>query len=215
MIKTAVLLCSPTIRSFLINFARPLIFSTEHTHSTLISLQCAWDLLDSSEGDRRRVALTRAQDLFYQLISPILRRAQTAGKKGRNGRGLLSLPDAPESDPFPVHLRRAQLSTIPTPDLLAAPKSPIIGLLSPTPHALSAFLLDRSMIVRPVVPPTVPPGSERVRICLQAEIGDEGIQKLAAALEEWVELQIQRDATGNGTNGLVAQEPNVMMRAKL
>ena len=47
----AVLLCSATIRSFLINFARPLIFSTALPHSTLISLQCAWDLLDSDEGE--------------------------------------------------------------------------------------------------------------------------------------------------------------------
>lgn len=47
----AVLLCSPTIRSFLINFARPLIFSTAIPHSTLISLECAWDLLQSEDGD--------------------------------------------------------------------------------------------------------------------------------------------------------------------
>ena len=46
-------------------------------------------------------------------------------------------------------------------------------------------------------------------------MGDEGIRKLAAALEEWVELEIKRDAPRDGFAGLVAQQHNVMMRAKL
>lgn len=51
-VVVAVLLASPTIRSFLVNFARPFIFSTAIPHSTLISLRCAWEVLQSSEGDK-------------------------------------------------------------------------------------------------------------------------------------------------------------------
>ncbi|ODN79861.1 hypothetical protein, variant [Cryptococcus amylolentus CBS 6039] len=47
----AVLLCSPTVRTFLINFARPFIFSTAMPHSTVIALQCVWDILQGGEGD--------------------------------------------------------------------------------------------------------------------------------------------------------------------
>lgn len=120
-------------------------------------------------------------------MDPIIARSQT-GTASLTGRGLLSLPDAPDIEPFPLHLRPHHS---PNRILPPNPKSPIIGLLSPTPHSLSAFLLERGMIVRPVVPPTVPPGSERVRICLRAGMGEEGIRKLAGALEEWVEMKLK------------------------
>jgi 8-amino-7-oxononanoate synthase len=48
----AVLLCPPTIRSFLINFARPFIFSTAISHTSLIALHSAFDLLQSQEGNQ-------------------------------------------------------------------------------------------------------------------------------------------------------------------
>ena len=48
----AVLLCSATIRSFLINFARPFIYSTAMPHATVIALECAWDILQGDEGDQ-------------------------------------------------------------------------------------------------------------------------------------------------------------------
>jgi len=72
----AVLLCSLTIRSFLINFARPLIFSTALPHSTLIALECAWDLLQSEKGDRVRLSRSASypslilHDSFGQTSSP-------------------------------------------------------------------------------------------------------------------------------------------------
>jgi 8-amino-7-oxononanoate synthase len=75
-----------------------------------------------------------------------------------------------------------------------SPPAPIVGLLTPTPHALSAFLLERGFIVRPVVPPTVPPGGERVRICLRAGVSDARVAELVAAIGEWAELQLKEKA---------------------
>ncbi|KAK4687858.1 hypothetical protein P7C73_g2253, partial [Tremellales sp. Uapishka_1] len=68
----AVLLCSPTIRTFLINFARPLIFSTALPHSTLISLESAWDILQSAEGEQvtSTIALLPGQLPSFPSLPP-------------------------------------------------------------------------------------------------------------------------------------------------
>ncbi|KAK8864359.1 hypothetical protein IAR55_001606 [Kwoniella newhampshirensis] len=166
----AVLLCSPAVRSFLINFARPLIFSTALPHSTLIALECVWDLLQGPEGDRRRKSLFDVSAYLHRLLADLLRTTPHS---------LLHLPPDPIV-PFPHSS---------SPYLLADPASPILGLLTPTPHGLSAFLLERGFIVRPVVPPTVPPGGERVRICLRAGMKRSAIEGLVTALREWVELK--------------------------
>lgn len=44
--------------------------------------------------------------------------------------------------------------------------------------------------MRPVVPPTVPPGEERVRVCLRADMDVNVVQRLVDALEEWVDRQL-------------------------
>jgi 8-amino-7-oxononanoate synthase len=73
---------------------------------------------------------------FHAQLSPLLLRTP---------RSVLTLP--PSSDaPFPNSTN---------PFLPSNPLSPIIGLLTPAPHALSSFLLARGFIVRPVVPPTL------------------------------------------------------------
>lgn len=97
---------------------------------------------------------------------------------------LLRLPLSPDTSftfPIPPH------GTV---SISSSPLSPILGLLTPTPHALSAFLLEKGFIVRPVVPPTVPPGAERVRICLRASMDKEVINRLMAALRDWVESKM-------------------------
>jgi len=43
--------------------------------------------------------------------------------------------------------------------------------------------------VRPVVPPTVPAGEERVRVCLRAGIERNVIAKLVEAIKQWTEMQ--------------------------
>lgn len=70
----AVLLCSPTIRTFLINFARPLIFSTALPHSSLIALDCAWDLLQSDEGEK----VSLPESSTWTAVDPIFDSAAPA-----------------------------------------------------------------------------------------------------------------------------------------
>lgn len=90
--------------------------------------------------------------------------------------------------------------------------SPIIGLLMPDPHALSAFLLERGYVVRPVVPPTVPPGGQRVRICLRAEMGNDVVDGLVGALQDWVQSQKRYAPLGRTTK---TARPLLALVAKL
>jgi 8-amino-7-oxononanoate synthase len=62
------------------------------------------------------------------------------------------------------------------------------------------------MMVRAVVPPTVPIGTERVRICLHAGNTEKEIDLLVESLREWCERH--SIAEGDGHN-------MVQMRARL
>ena len=70
--------------------------------------------------------------------------------------------------------------------------------------------MTKGFIVRPVVPPTVPPGGERVRVCLRAEMSKEALDGLVAALEAWAEMRMK-------TNAERRRPPRheMMMRSKL
>lgn len=43
-------------------------------------------------------------------------------------------------------------------------------------------------MVRPVVAPTVPAGSERVRVCLHAGNTEEDVDRLVARIGEWLDI---------------------------
>jgi len=91
--------------------------------------------------------------------------------------------------------------------------SPILGLLTPTPHALSTFLLDKGFVTRPVVPPTVPPGGERVRICLRTGMERKTLDGLVEALEDWVETRLKQEGILRGSGTGLGKE--MILKAKL
>ncbi|CAN9295400.1 unnamed protein product [Alternaria alternata] len=57
------------------------------------------------------------------------------------------------------------------------------------PKVLASFLQSHSMMVRAVVPPTVPVGTARVRICLHAGNTFADLERLVELLGEWCESQ--------------------------
>ena len=73
------------------------------------------------------------------------------------------------------------------------PSSPIFAVQLVNPRVLASALQNQSMMVRAVMPPTVPPGTERVRICLHAGNTAAEVEKLVLALRTWCESQAQRD----------------------
>lgn len=43
-------------------------------------------------------------------------------------------------------------------------------------------------MVRPIVPPTVPEGTQRVRVCLHAGNTFEDVERLVGCIRKWLEL---------------------------
>ncbi|KAI4836121.1 hypothetical protein E4T44_08437 [Aureobasidium sp. EXF-8845] len=67
------------------------------------------------------------------------------------------------------------------------PPSPIFSVLSSDPRGLAKFCQEKNFIVRPIVPPTVPLGSERIRVCLHAGNTRLEVEALVARITTWVE----------------------------
>ncbi len=62
---------SPLLRSYLINYARSLIYTTSLSTSSLAAIKCCYTFLMSLEGDRRRSHLHDLTTLFRNLISKV------------------------------------------------------------------------------------------------------------------------------------------------
>jgi 8-amino-7-oxononanoate synthase len=68
---------------------------------------------------------------------------------------------------------------------MAQPPTPIIPLLTPRARDLSAHLLAHGLNARPISWPTVPKGTDRVRVCLHAGNTREDIDALVDASIAW------------------------------
>ena len=67
----------------------------------------------------------------------------------------------------------------------AEPRSPIIPVFTSQPHSMARHCQRRGFMVRPIVAPTVPEGSERIRVCLHAGNTMVEVRGLVAAIEAW------------------------------
>lgn len=72
------------------------------------------------------------------------------------------------------------------------PKTPIFAVLSSEPKSLAAFCQTNGFVVRGIVPPTVPVGAERIRICLHAGNTVQQIDGLIDVIRQWVEQRTRR-----------------------
>ena len=66
------------------------------------------------------------------------------------------------------------------------PESPIFSLLTPEPRSLAKYCQDGGFVVRPIVPPTVPNGTQRVRVCLHSGNTLEDVEGLVGRIREWL-----------------------------
>lgn len=69
--------------------------------------------------------------------------------------------------------------------------SPILPVFTAQARSLAAFCRAKGYMVRPIVAPTVPPGTDRVRVCLHAGNTLEECEGLCEAIEAWVRGQLQ------------------------
>ena len=158
----AVLLTTPLTRSYLLNYARPLIYTTALPYPAVVAASCAFDLLEN--GHAQALAKT-VQDLSAHFVATLRARLRDA-----------RIP--PEVLCLLPHLERPHASEL---------QSPIIALLTPLPRPLSAFLRGRGMNARPITWPTVPRGGDRVRVCLHAGNTVAEVDALIRGCVEWAE----------------------------
>ncbi|CAO1632304.1 unnamed protein product [Parajaminaea phylloscopi] len=224
---------SNLIRQYLINYARPLIFSTSLPHAGLLLIHAALDVLVSASAEDRRQRLMRNCSLLRSELEKMLR------EEGRlaHVEGLLSLgtddgesvvveePDASypalravcnaavtSADEEIAAEEEDQLATRSDP---AHGLSPIMPLL--TPHAftrpMAMYLQGKGYLVRPITYPTVPAGRDRLRICVHADNTPQQIRGLAEAIRSWIRENRhasqagQTDATANGAHSATTSSP--------
>jgi 8-amino-7-oxononanoate synthase len=67
------------------------------------------------------------------------------------------------------------------------PTSPIISLRTSQPRELASLCQANGFVVRAIMPPTIPEGKERVRVCLHAGNTEAEIDGLARVIQSWLE----------------------------
>ncbi|EXJ96008.1 hypothetical protein A1O1_01134 [Capronia coronata CBS 617.96] len=155
----AVILCSPVIRLYLINYARPLIYTTFMSYPNLVAIRTSYTWLRTGKANILAANL-------YNLIDHLYTQLHTLSVLASEATDAVGVP----------------LATLPT----TCPESPIFALLSPHPRALASHCQAAGFIVRPVVPPTVPEGTERVRVCLHSGNTVEQIDSFVACVKAWI-----------------------------
>lgn len=142
----AMVLGSETLRSYLINYARPLIYSTVIPPHSVLVLDAAYDYMLTSDAAEARAMLQQRRDGFRRLATERLPRG--------------SLLDA-------------------------GTDSPIQGVITPGNReclAVATKLRDAGFDVYPIRTPTVPKGSERIRIIIHAHNTEHEVERLIDAL---------------------------------
>ena len=69
------------------------------------------------------------------------------------------------------------------------PASPIFSMLTTDPRGLARFCQQQGFMVRPVVYPTVPKGTDRVRVCLHSGNSNEEIEQFLSTVTEWLNAE--------------------------
>ncbi|KEI41491.1 uncharacterized protein L969DRAFT_85270 [Mixia osmundae IAM 14324] len=176
----AVLLCSPTLRRYLVNYARPLIYSSTLSHFAIKAIDAALTEMLAASAARQHVL----------ELSARARRQLTR---------LLEQPAHAE--------RRLHLMPLCSADHLQC--SPIIPILSSQPRMLAVFLQAKGLLLRPIAYPTVPIGTERVRLCIHARNTQAQVDLLLSALQEWLEM------SPSSTPQLLSPQNSTMREAHL
>ncbi|UNI15990.1 8-amino-7-oxononanoate synthase [Purpureocillium takamizusanense] len=155
----AAVLCSPTTRSYLINYARSLIYTTAMAYPALAGIQTAYEYLQSGQIEQRLDHLRLLMRHTHHVLTSLISRA-------RPTRDILHINEGP-------------------------PQSPIVPLFTSKARSLGQHCQERGFMVRPIVAPTVPAGTDRVRLCLHAGNTVEEVELLCNAVEAWVRQQME------------------------
>ncbi|KAF8205495.1 pyridoxal phosphate-dependent transferase [Mycena galopus ATCC 62051] len=156
----AVILTSPLIRDYLLNYARSLIYTTSLSFANIIAADSSFDMLMDGTAQQLSKKVLDLSQYFVEELRPRLHNVPLH---------LLSLP---------LHLQHSP-----------ALASPIIPIMTTRPRPLSAHLLNLGMNARPITWPTVPKGKDRVRVCLHAGNTGSDVDRLIEGMMQWAEAE--------------------------
>ncbi|KAK4960161.1 hypothetical protein LTR10_003052 [Elasticomyces elasticus] len=175
----AIILCSPLIREYLVNYARPLIYTTFMSFPALAAIKASYGFLET--GRAESLARNLMDVLIPGLHARLLALEETlSAMDGSSAMALLRVP-------------------------WECPKSAIFSVLTSEPKTLAAYCQSKGFVVRGIVPPTVPAGTERIRICLHGGNTVQQLDGLVECIRQWVET---RSVQG-------PEASNVMVKARL
>ncbi|KAJ3017037.1 hypothetical protein HKX48_003752 [Thoreauomyces humboldtii] len=172
----AVVVGPAVLRDYLVNYARPLVYSTMMAPHALVAVGCAYDLLE-----RDADALQRELDRLVRSF--------------RTRMGTLVLPQGTHLLPSDTMIQgivcpgASQFCMLATVPLLGS-SFRTLTFFSPSfldkgnaqVVTLSNLIRSRGFDVRPIRSPTVPAGTERVRVCLHADNTDAEVIALVDAI---------------------------------
>lgn len=157
----AAILCSPVIRQYMINYARPLIFTTFMSYPSLVAIRTAYNWMMEGKTILLATHLKILIDYLWMRLQEL----------------------------------KPQANSLPDPTMLvlpeSCPESPIFALFSTVPRELASHCQSAGFVVRPVVPPTVPNNTERVRVCLHSGNTKEEIDLFMSCLKQWLDAKCQ------------------------
>ncbi|KAK8051876.1 hypothetical protein PG993_003261 [Apiospora rasikravindrae] len=188
-----VVLCSPTTRAYLINYARTFIYTTSMTLTSLICIDTAYDYLAGGGADGAHRHLRQLAYFAYRLLRDICNHYTASSSSSSSDLVRVSNEDSSSS----------------------TSGSPIIPIFTTKPRSLASFCQRRGYMVRPIVAPTVPVGTERVRLCLHAKNTFEQVRGLGDVIQHWIRDQQSAVATeGRGGVGLARSTNGVARLGK-
>ena len=129
-----------------------------------------------------------------QLAARVLEHSIYFHERLRASLGASSIP--PRILSLPAYLQQPSRSQLPT---------PIIPLLTPRARALSAHLLAHGINARPISWPTVPKGTDRVRVCLHAGNTRTELDTLIDTAITWAAAVAREEGIGQDRGRLPVQ----------
>lgn len=152
------IICADSVtRQYLLNYARPLIYSTFMPYYGLAGIRASYRLLESGYTEPLQAHLKSLIGFLYEQLRAVETR-------------------------FRLQNHELHLFRIPQ----QRPQSAISWVMSSRPKDLAAYLQERGSLVRAILPPTVPLGSERIRIVFHAGNTTDEVIALVRGIASWI-----------------------------
>ncbi|RKF57651.1 putative 8-amino-7-oxononanoate synthase [Erysiphe neolycopersici] len=161
----AAILCDNLVREYLINYAKPFIYTTSMSYPSLVAVKTVYTAMNQGTTQPFILHLETLIGYLFNQLNLLL-------------------------SPFTTHPKSMEtLLIIP----LKTPLSPIFPLITPDPRGLATHCQAAGYLVRAIMPPTVPLGTQRVRICLHAGNTFKEVDNLVHCILLWLKKERRKE----------------------